>query len=362
MKTSDGMKTGILFAAVAVAALVIGAMFLGGERGALVVTQPTVPGEPALLTLAPAACDPQATDAPELRFALRNNENSTLEYNAVTTYVYEGTFSKNNLPTNDAFRGTHLTLATGLPAIGSGFAALCDVTYTIVVPAADAATTSTMFSMKVTRNDNVKIVEVAEQTPLIARVYDSEAKGFVYEATEATAGSWFTTGASWYSTSGNLTGDSDGLTLGTDDYYRYEISFHTNGTATSAARFNDQETAIAIDRQSSTSFDEVSTLNLNGVNLIGNKFASIPTRMAKSNYDEAYLVPNNPTIKTAVNTLDIDQYALSGVNPSDDIVVAMYTAGFAISTQDNGVTYGYAEDDSSETVLYAPYVMTLVMG
>jgi len=350
------------FAAVIVA-------FKMGSSGAgttLSVTGGAGGGVAPTITLAPAACDPQSTINPELRYALVNMDNPNTQYLVATTYVYEGAFSKDNLPTDDAFITTYATVSTGMPAVGSGVSVECGKTYTIVAPASTNVTTSTMFQMTVTQNSNNKIVSgtnrISNQTYLIARVYNDEAKGFVYADTDATAGSWHAAGSSWYSTTGNASEDSDGLTLGADGYYRYTISIETNATATTTARFNDQETTIAIDRQSMADWDQASTLSLSGVDLIGNKY-TVPSKLASLNFDDAYLVPDNPAFKTSVKDLKLEQHALNGVNPDDNVVLGVFTAGYSISSKDNHVVYGYAKDNPTTDIVYDDYFTgTLVMG
>ena len=351
------MKEKSAFIAMLLLAVVLGGIFLIAlkSQGPLsTVSQTDKTTGQTTITLAPPSCDPQATQSPELRYALKNQDNPQTEYLAVKTYVYEGEFSATNLPTDASFKTTFTTATTGIPARGSGVDIDCGKKYTIVVPAVDGVSTSTMFVMESASNDNTKVVSgttsISNESGLIARIYDDEAKAFVYGSADTSAGTWHARGTTYYSTTSN----SSGNTIIADGYYRYTISVETNATASTTSRFNDQETTVAIDRQSSAQWDSPNSLTFNGVDLIGNKY-SLPTKLANLNYDDGYLVPNNPTIKSAVKDLKVEQHALSGINPTDDIGVGIFTSGYYISTKDNSAKLGYAKDDPSATLVYTNY-------
>ncbi len=319
-------------------------------------------GEP-IISLAPLACNPDATQGPELIYAIQNENNkSATEYLAIATDVYKGTFTKENLPTADAYLGSFTTLVTGRPAVGSGFDATCGQDYTILVPASSASTSSGLFHMTVEENAERDTFLISRMTGLIARVKDIGDDGFVYAGTDLTAGLWNGDATTYYSTTGNITGDSDGKDIGTNGDFVYEIYLKTNSSVSTVARFNDQETTIAIDRASSADWDIALQVTFDGVNLIESKMANVPTRISLDQYEDAYLVPGNKDIDTSSKTLIVEMKTLSSINADDDIGVGIYTAGYTSGVGHNGAVYGYSRDDPTSTAVHTAFDMDFTMA
>lgn len=238
-----------LLAVILLAAIMGGGIYYGIKS--LSITNQVTGGSDRTptITLASAACDPQGTPRLELLPELRNKNDPNHARLTATVYVYEGDYEKNNLPPGTAYLGSFTTSGAALTS-GNGFntGIACNKKYTLVATAVSGGAaaqaqgiTSGLFKMKTDRNSNTKMYDeswneinsdklISNQSYLQGRVRDEQAQNFVYASTDASAGTWHASGTSWYSTTGNLTGDSDGLTLGVDGYYKYKIYVEVNTT------------------------------------------------------------------------------------------------------------------------------------
>ncbi len=307
------------------------------------------PAETPQIQIQPPACDPQATVRPELRFAIRNPLNTSgVEYLTTTARIYSGDYSTSDSIPGSAFKGTLAGLSTGLQPRGSGFACDCGQIYTIVLPAADDTVTSKVFTMKCERNDNTIEVTTPEQAELIFNVYDEMDKAYVYEYQDSSAGTWSPAGSVWYSTTSNSTGK----TIGQDGYYIYTISTKTNATAAVDRQYTDQRLYLAFDIAQSNDWQEPS-ITSPGVTITR---VDCPTKIANLGYEYCYDITKDgkPLIlEDSQVDFKIEQHAIAGVDPDDNVVIGFFTSGWYVSTIDAGAKLGVSKDDGAKTLVFS---------
>ena len=294
-------------------------------------------------------CNSQATDAPELRFSIQNQLNSSREYKSTTCYIYSG----NSIESGN-YLGSLAGLSTGLQAEAGGKACECYQDYTIVCPASSTVN-SLKFDMTCAKNDNTKAVQIADHAGLLFKVYDESNKGYVYASAEATAGGWAASGTTFYSTTSNATD----YVLATDAFYIYTIYTETNSTAATDTRFNDQEWLVGVNSDDTADLDEPSTLKVDGASILGSKM-DCPTRIANDGYDWCY--KGTGDLGKTQTEVKIEQHANDNVNPADDTTLAFATSGWFLNNANSGSSMNYFQDDSSKTYVHTAQTLTLAFS
>jgi hypothetical protein len=314
-------------------------------------TGPYTPADPNLIT------DLSGT----LSLSVQNAMDTTAKtYRAATVRVYKS-------ETPNSLFGTVTTIATGT---GRGTLTLdkfvpgtsTPQTYIYYVPAVDGGMTSMMGSFTAAENVEVN-AKVANQSGLIFKVYDDEARGYLYESTEHTANvsagaTNYATGKTFMSTTSNTTGTAVGL----GGYYDYTIYLSTNGTASTKSQFEDQQLLIAIDGQDLSDWNKP-TLSIPGAVITELAPGSYSDKIKNDGYDWVYSVTGTDGKPLHVDStwkkLTIQEYAKSGVNPSDNIKLGFYTAGYAVKTLEDSMLMSTHSDDSSQTAIYTTQDLTL---
>jgi hypothetical protein len=87
-----------------------------------------------------------------------------------------------------------------------------------------------------------------------------------------------------------------------------------------------------------------------------------PTKLSNDGYDWCFELASSGIpyhVEDSWKSINIEQRALSGVNPSDNIVVTFATSGYYIATNSEEMKMGYFKDDSGKTYVYHHYNITL---
>ena len=366
MKTGDSIKYFGIFAAAFVALALGLVVVLGGFLGttqpaAGAIVQQQVATEEltgALTEIADASvCDEDGRG--EIRAAIYNQLNeSGSEYLAATARLYEVV---NN---EEVYKGPVTLATTGLPAIGSGTAITCFdnsknlKTYRMYVEASDGSHTSAMFEVQAGL-DVVIDEPVQQQGVLVGKTYDNDAKGYLYAATEATAGGWAASASTFYSTTGNVTGDSTGTSVGTSGDFDYTLTVYTN--ATTDVQFTDKSLMIGIDRQDRTDWEEL-YIGIEGTT-VNIETLDCPSKVSSDAYDDCYEITKGgvPLVIGSgqeKRDVSIEGNAKSGVNPTDDVKVGFFTKGYNKETTSAGMRLDYNKDDTSDTYVYTAQYFT----
>ena len=302
-----------------------------------------------------------STNQGELRFGAVNPLNtSNAEYEAITARVYKLDGA------NEIFDGTISTTAgQAYQTAASGYDCQCGTTYKIYFPASDGTSTSRHMEMTcsgpsvTTKTDgSAAVMPIPQQTGLVFKVYDNDAKKFVFQgSTETTAGSWAASTATYYDTSANGT-TSTGTTVGTGGYVDFSIYFEVNGTLYDDRQFNDQGFMIGFDLQDKSDWSDPATVEIAGITMT--KMSECPSKIANDGYDVCYEATSGlSSITNSPNLLHVIDYGKSGVNPTDDIKVGFFTPGYYVSKTGEVMKMGFNKDDSSETSVFTVQHITL---
>lgn len=283
----------------------------------------------------------------ELRLAATNPLNtSAKEYLVVTARMYtpDGTYT-----------GDITTSASGLPAEGSGTdCSFCGQDYTYYVAASDGSHTSTTGDI-LCSDGSSQVFNLPQQAGLIFKVRDEEDDGYVFASAETTAGGEQASGTSFYSTTSNSTGK----TIGTDESFDYTIWTRINKTAAIDTQFTDASLLVAENADDLSDWDEPA-VSISGATV---STVDCPTKISNDGYDYCYeatqnggaLVVGGSWVKT-----NIQQQALGGVNPSDDISVGFFTSGYYVKTLSEDMAIGYNKDNPAKDYVYTGQTATFV--
>jgi hypothetical protein len=309
-----------------------------------------------ITTVSSGACDMQATQKPEIKFTLQNPLNtSATEFETTTVRFYDVTNG------GEVFSGTLAGSASGMHAIGSGFSCECGHNYKVYAPASDGVVTSAVFNAECKGQNNPYEWTVAQQNGTIFKVYDENAKSWLYATTDMTAGAWRNSGSSFYSATSNSTGTA----VGTDGYFIYSIYFEENASVAVDTQFEDQTFGIAINAGNLSIWAEPSSLYIQGAKIT--KLASVPSKISSDGYDFFYEVTEGSTplhVGTTQRILTLETHAKGGVNPGavDSVTVGLFTSGYFQKTLSSGMGLGYTKDDSSSTYVYTGQTAILVFS
>jgi len=360
MKTQDSIKFFGIFA-VALVALTVGLVaVMGGmltlpspATGAIVQQQQTSEELAGAMTeIADASvCDENGRG--EIRAAIYNPLNeSASEYISATARLYEVVGNE------EVYKGPVTLATTGLPAIGSGTTITCFdnsknlKSYALYVPASDGNHISAKYEFQAGL-DVVIDEPVPQQGGLSGKTYDNDAKGYLYEDTETSAGGWAASASTFYSTTGNSTGDSTGTTVGTSGDFDYTLTVYTAGATD--VQFTDKSLMIGIDRQDKTDWQELA-VGIEGTT-VNIESLTCPSKISGDAYDDCYEITKGgaPLIIGSgqeKRDVSIEGNAKSGVNPTDDVKVGFFTKGYYKETAKAGMKLGYNKDDTSDTYVY----------
>ena len=352
-------QTGIIITVIAVIAVIMVAFL-----GAIMWFGPT-PGEIAAekedtltaITIAAAgACD--ENDQGYYRPAVYNPLNTSgTEYIAVTQRIYSIETDANGEKT-EVFYGSVTTQTSGVAAraaTGTIQITCTDRTtgnpieYVAYSPASDGSMTSMRYEFTA-KADIVKEFAIPQQAGLIFKMYDEENRGDVYGGAVTDATTWMASGSTFYSTTSNSTG----LTVDTDGTFEYTVSVKTNATAAIDTQYEDQALYLYVNIAEQNEWNELS-LNLGG-SLSSIDFPN--SKVSNAGYDFAYSL-GDIHLGSVKNDLTVAGQALSGVNPSDDVVLAFGTSGYVKQTVGSGMILDTNKDDSARTTVYTLQTVTL---
>jgi hypothetical protein len=283
----------------------------------------------------------------ELRLAATNPLNtSDKEYLAVTARMYQP---------DGSYTGPITTAVSGLPAEGSGTAcSFCGQDYTYYVAASDGSHISATGSI-LCADGASEVFDLPQQAGLIFKVRDEENDGYVYASAETTAGGEQASGTSFYSTTSNDTG----YTVGTDESIDYTIWTRINKTAAIDTQFTDQGLLVAENADDQSDWDEPA-VKISGATV---STVDCPTKISNDGYDYCYEATQNGGALNVAGSwvkINIQQQALSGVNPSDDITVGLFTSGYYVKTLSEDMGAGYNKDNPAKDYVYTGQTATLV--
>ena len=363
MQKGIGVGGAIILVGLMMVATIVSIAYLGGLFQIEGAPRPPTRKAPEI------ACNPEATGGVNAYITVVNPLNKTgTELKSKTVRIYEGELK--DLPSLD---GGNYEEIEGLSFVGTlavdevnekWTGAECGKTYTAIVVSSDGNDVSGWVTW--TQDENEKhdlVIESPDQAGLIFRVYDESNRAYVYAQTDTKAGEWHSSGASFYSTTGNATGDSDGLTLGTDGYFIYTLYFKQNSSAAVDTQFSDKELLMAINADDLSDWQEPTSIESPYFDF---EKVTCPSKISNLGYDWCYVVTTEdgevPPIKTSERSVKIEMHAKSGVNPSDDITIAFFTSGIVKETVGNDVIYGYTKDDASESLIFTQQTATFVIG
>jgi len=199
-----------------------------------------------------------------------------------------------------------------------------------------------------------------EVAGLIFKVYNDEARAYVYPSAASTAATWTASGGTFYSTTSNSTG----MSVGADGYVMYSIEFETNGTAATDKQFQDLTLLIAIDSGNGSVWQEPSKAEFTGGTTTK---VDCPTKIASDLYDWCYEVTVDgeaPAIEDSINYFKLEQHTVQGVDPlaADTIKIGIFTSGRYKTTFGSEMKEGYNKDDSSQTYVRTGQTATLTFA
>lgn len=328
---------------------------LGGTSGSIVSTGSR---QTTIKTTTAGTCDPQATNPPELAYVVKNSLNNTgKEYMSADSIV----FSDPSM-SSDSFVVSNTTVTTGLPGIGKGLQVNCpgDKGYTVAILASSTVNSGkhTFAASELNDNRATWTFALPQHTDnVVAKVYDNDARAGVKSGSDNSTGYQVNGSSFWSTTDGNVTE----APIGTDGEFDYTMTVKINTTASGTdAQFTDSGLIIAIDAQNTAEWNEPTTLTVeNGVV----KKVDCPTKISNDGFDWCYavtLADGKPyPIDSTARDIHIAGKAKSGVNPSDDWVIGLYTSGLYQHILDNGVSDGYTNDASSPAYIHSPIQFTL---
>jgi len=284
-------------------------------------------------------------------FSVLNELNTTTkQYLAKTVRLYKVVNGKES---QDLFTSaTTITTGTGrgTATIDKYNAQGLPQVYNYYVAAVDNSSTSAKGSFVAAESVEVPI-KVQNQANVQFKVYDEEARAYLQESTElSAAGALFTTGNTWYSSTSNSTGKA----IGVGDFVHYTIYAQTTSTI---ARFNDQRLLIAVDAQDLSDW-QVPTITVPGATVTLLAPGQYNDKIKNGGYDFVFEV-SGVNLDSRYMKIDFMDYAKPGVNPTDSLSVGLYTAGEFVHTLDDGMGMDTHQDDSSQTAVFTPQVLTL---
>ncbi len=288
----------------------------------------------------------------QFRPAVYNSmDTSATTYKAMTLRVYQ---LVNGV---EEFYGTVLTATSGVGARSAtntlaitGYDENNNIyKYAVYAPASDNASTSGRWEFTASE-DVVKTYAVPNQSALIFKVYDEEARGGLYTSLSAADGT---------SNSSGTTYGADTATTGTvvaaGGYYDYTIYFSTNGSLSTYNQFEDQMLLIAVDAGDLSDWLTPS-LSLPGATVTLLEPGQYNDKIKNNGYDFIYKVTNADGTAYHVDStwskLRIQQYAKPSVNPADDVTVSLIPGGYYTQTVGNGMKMDTNKDDSSQTAVF----------
>ena len=291
------------------------------------------------------------------RPAVVNPLNTTAtEYKAVTIRVYKLNDNVEEFyDTVTTVTTGHITQANALKISGYGSSGAIQ-RYVAYVPASDESITSARYEFTAA-GDVAPKYNVPEQAALIFKVYDETAKAYVYGNNETTAGGLKATGATFNGTSATGTEAS----VSTGGNYEYTIYLETNGSAASDKQFTDQSFLVAIDAQDLSDWQEP-TLSMAGATVTKLSSGQYNDKIRNNGNDWVYKIEVNGkplVVEDAFKKLTIQQYAKSGVAPTDNVAVSFITGGYYTETVGTNMRLGTHKDDASDTAVYTAQTITL---
>ena len=278
-------------------------------------------------------------------------DTSATTYKAMTLRVYQ---LVNGV---EQFYGTVLTATGGVGTRSSANALSITgydennnvYTYVVYALASDNASTSGRWQFTAAE-DVVKTYAVPNQSALIFKVYDEEARGGLFTSLSAADGT---------SNSSGTTYGADTATTGTvvaaGGYYDYTIYFSTNGSLSTYNQYEDQELLIAVDAGDLSDWLEPS-LSLPGATITKLEPGQYNDKIKNNGYDFIYKVTKSDGTPYHVDStwskLRIQQYAKPSVNPADDVTVSFIPGGYFTETVGDGMKMDTHKDDSSQTAVF----------
>jgi hypothetical protein len=267
------------------------------------------------------------------------------------------------------FFGTVATVVTGVAPRGTASNTL-DITgydennnlykYVAYVTASDGVRTSGRFEFTAAE-DVVKTYAVPNQSTLIFKVYDEENRGYLFTSGEedgtVVAGTAKATGQTFANMTANTT-----EAVGQGGYFDYTVYFSQNGTASTATQFEDQVLLMAVDGQDLSDW-QTPSISIPGAVVTLLSPGQYNDKIKNDGYDWIYSITNADGTPLHIDSTwtkaRIQVYAKSGVNPSDNIGIAMYTGGYYTQTVGDGMKMDTHKDDASQTAVFTAQTLTL---
>ena len=283
----------------------------------------------------------------ELRLAFSNPLNtSATEYVATAVRIYKP---------DESYTGDITATINGLPAEGSGTScSQCGQDYTYYVEASDGSHTSTTGSI-VCEDGSSNVAPLPQQAGLLFKVRDEEEVAYVYPSAETSANTLVASGTSFYSTTSNSTGNA----IGTDEDYDYTVWTQINKSAAIDTQFTDQSLLMGMNADDLSDWDEP-YVNPQGA---ASSMVDCPTKISNDGYDWCWEITTNGqplTIAGDYVKVNIQQQALGGVNPSDDITVGFFTSGYFKKTLSENMALDYNRDNPAKSYVYTGQTLTFV--
>lgn len=211
--------------------------------------------------------------------------------------------------------------------------------------------------------------QIANFSQLVFKVYDEDNRAYVY-GTNDTNGTLGTTIDGWpigtlYPSGAIFKGynnNDTGQIIGTGGFLTYTIYFEVNGSRTTSGRWGDQRTLVAVDADDLSDWQEP-VISMDGAVMTKLSSGQYNDKIKNDGYDYIYEVTDangQPlSVDNQFKKLRLAMYAKSNVNPSDDIKVELFTAGYFKQTTGNDMLMDTHKDDSSSTILYPSQNVTL---
>lgn len=307
-------------------------------------------------------CNPQATNAPDIRFAITNNLNtSATDYVTGNVKLYEGDYSFDSLPESSSFVSDLTEVNTGYASAKDDANIQCGKTYTIAVLAGEGGRTSALKTVKMDEQQKTVTLNSPEQEDQVRfKAYDESNKGYVYADAETSANTWVGSGSTFYSNTGNSTGDSDGLGIAQGEDFEYNVNFGVNTTEATDKKANDYKYFVAVDRQSLADWQELE-LSIEDGTVVKADENDYDQKISNDGYDDIYEI-KGVDITDSSHTLNVYGYPKSGVDPDDNIKLGFVTSGLYKHTTDTGLGLSTNKDDSSSTYVVSVDYVTLTFA
>ena len=324
-----GAVVGVAFMLVILLLVGIYAKVGGGKATGLLST-----GGVTGLTKEPTAdCNMAATNAPELRDYVKNKLNTSgFETSTSTIYLYDTT--ETDTLDDNTFYGTLAGVANGYQSVASGLDCKCGRSYTGIRLASSTESSSTF---KQWCNELGPGEGHDRPNGLIFRVYDNDAKNYVYSPSNTGKQS---SGIKFYSTTDNTTD----LAVGNSGY-DYTIEIWANDSRGTDGSWEDEEVAVLVDSGEAVLWDDPSTMDFAGIDLIALKSDCFKTATSLG-FDWCYYT-TKVTLGKNLKKLRVVETGTGSNDPTEDVKITFATKGKYLSTTGKSVKTGYQTDADS---------------